>query len=503
MSVVLITLTSTAPSATDLGFLLHKHPDRVQRFELPVGTAHVFYPEATAARCTVALLLEVDPVGLVRDKRFKGNGFAPSRYVNDRPYVASSMMAVALGEVFRTALRGRCAARPDLEGTALPLTIHLPAVPAPDGPAMIGQLFGPLGWQVDAVVSPLDPEVPKWGAASHLDLTLTGSLTVSDALSQLYVLLPVLDGSKHYWVGTDEVDKLVRNGGTWLHAHPEREWITRRYLAHQRDLVEDATERLATLEDQSTEGTTGAALLPLTQQPLTQQPLTQQPLTQQPLTQQPLTQPPSTRPRLAHQRVSAVMAALTEVNARRVVDLGCGEGALIAALLADPSFTEVMGVDVADRELRRATTRLGLDRMSDHQRARLTLRQSSLSYRDTAIAGFDAAVLMEVIEHVDPTRLPTVQNTVFGQARPRVVVVTTPNADYNPLYQHLPRGAFRHPDHRFEWSRREFGAWAEKVAGQFGYRVSLRSVGDPDAQLGAPTQLALFTRIIGSMGETE
>ncbi len=490
---VLLTLTSTAGHATDLGYLLHKHPDRVQTFELPVGRAHVFYPEASDERCTVALVLEVDPIGLVRGRRFGGDGFALSQYVNDRPYAASSMLAVALGRVFKTALQGRCVARPDLEAQALPLVVHVPALPCGGDPDLVERLFAPLGWQVSTVTSVLDPELPQWGSSPYVDVTLTGDVVLSQALSHLYVLLPVLDGAKHYWVSSDEAEKLVRNAGGWLHDHPERDLIMRRYLAHQQRFVADAAERLAALDDTpdaviiTDDGATGSGSAPPAR-----------------LATTPEGAPPADESAtvevavpLRQRRQEAVLTALRDAGARRVVDLGCGEGALLARLLADPSFGELLGVDVSPRELDRAARRLGLDRLSDSQRARLTLRQSSLTYRDAAIAGFDALVLMEVIEHLDPDRLPALETNVFAHARPGAVVVTTPNADYNAHYERLAAGAFRHPDHRFEWGRAEFAGWAERVGRRFGYAAELRPVGDGHPELGAPTQLALFRRDSG------
>lgn len=500
---MLLTLTMTGADAPALGHLLHKHPDRVQTFDLPVGKAHVFYPEASDDRCTVALLLEVDPIGLVRGRRFGGDGFALSQYVNDRPYAASSMLAVALGRVFRTALQGRCAARPELETRALPLDVHVPALPCGPDPDLVERLFRPLGWQVSTVTSPLDPELPEWGRSPYVDVTLTGDVVLSQALGHLYVLLPVLDGAKHYWVTNDEVDKLVRAAGGWLHDHPERDLITRRYLAHQQRFVTDATERLAALDDGSPDavidpGAEAAGAGPIADAAASGS-----------LPGSFATEPMMPRERegasraevavpLRQLRQDAVLAALRDVGARRVVDLGCGEGALLAKLLSDPSFTELLGVDVSPRELDRATRRLGLDRLSDSRRARLTLRQSSLTYRDAALAGFDAVVLMEVIEHVDLDRLPALEANVFAHARPGAVVVTTPNADYNELYEHLATGTRRHPDHRFEWGRAEFAAWVETVGRRFGYSAELRSVGDVHPDLGAPTQLALFRRDSGA-----
>jgi 3' terminal RNA ribose 2'-O-methyltransferase Hen1 len=187
-----------------------------------------------------------------------------------------------------------------------------------------------------------------------------------------------------------------------------------------------------------------------------------------------------------------VIDVLREIGARRVADLGCGEGVLVAALLADPSFAEVVATDVSARALTYAERRLHVAEMSDRQRERLRLFQSSVTYADERLAGLDAAVLMEVVEHVDPPRLQALAQAVFGAARPGSVVVTTPNSEYNVRFETLPAGAFRHPDHRFEWKRAEFHAWASSVCQLYGYDVSYRGVGPDDPEVGPPTQLALF-----------
>lgn len=470
-----LTITSTAPNATDLGFLLHKHPDRAQQFDVGVGTAHVFYPEAAPDRCTAALLLEIDPIGLVRGKRFGGDAFSLAQYVNDRPYAASSMLAVALGRVFRSALAGRCAPRPELPGAPLPLQIRVPAVPSSGGADLVHRLFAPLGWQVGTAVEPLDPAIPAWGDSRYIHLQLTGVITVADALSHLYVLLPVLDDAKHYWVGDDEIDKLVRVGGGWLAGHPERDLITRRYLRHRGTLVGTAIGRLAEVDDSPDAALDNA----VPQDPAHDG-------------DQPAAPGP---PRLADLRQRAVLDRLTAAGARRVVDLGCGDGALLVHLLADASFIEIVGADVSPRALAGAERRLGLDRLPERQRDRLRLLQTSLTYRDDRLAGFDAVVLMEVVEHLDPPQLPRLAAGVFDVARPATVVMTTPNADYNVRYPGLLPGGLRHRDHRFEWTRDEFAAWSADVADRYGYTVAHHSVGDVDPVVGPPTQLAVFTRV--------
>lgn len=484
---MLLTVTTTHEPATDLGYLLVKHPERVHVADLPTGTAYVLYPEATAARCTAALVLDVDPGRLVgrRGRSTAPESFTLGQYVNDRPYAASSLLAAALAKVFRSALRGASKDRPELAATPLPLELRIPALRcrgrggSGDGSAELArQFFAPLGWSVLARPIPVDEEHPEWGDSRYVDLTLTGTLRLADALNHLYVLLPALDDAKHYWVAPDEVEKLLRAGAGWLAGHPERALVTRRYLAHRRALAGEALERLAErrLDDDAADPDTVDAP------------------TGDPATDEDAELPATVRRQpLAEQRRIAVLAALAGTGATRVLDLGCGGGALLADLVRDRRYTEVVGADVSPRALEQAARRLRLDRLPDRQRDRITLYHSALTYRDDRLRGYDAAVLMEVIEHLDPHRLPALEGAVFGHARPATVVVTTPNAEYNPRYEGLAAGAFRHHDHRFEWSRTEFARWAARVADAHGYAVEISGIGQLDPAFGAPSQLAVFT----------
>ena len=476
---MLVTLSTTHVPATDLGFLLHKNPARAQQTSVSTGTAHVFYPEADAHRCTVALLLEVDPIGLVRTARAGGTeGAALAQYVNDRPYAASSLLAVALGKVFSSARRGVSKERPELVDAALPLEVHIPALSCSGGAEMAHRFFAPLGWRVEATAVPLDETLPEWGDSRYVDLRLSGELRVADALNHLYVALPVLDDAKHYWVDADEIEKLLRAGSGWLATHPERDLITRRYLRHRTSLTRRAIERLAEVDDAEALDDALAPPVAAVGGPRDGD----------------VEETPDRPVPLALQRHGAVLAALRSAGAHRVIDLGCGAGALLPALLAESSFTEILGVDVSARALEVAARRLRLDRMPERQAARIQLVQSGLTYTDARLRGYDAAVLMEVIEHLDPDRLPALEHAVFGAAVPTTVVVTTPNVEFNVRYEGLPAGAFRHRDHRFEWTRQQFADWAAAVGARYGYAVRLLGVGDEAPDVGTPTQMAVFTR---------
>jgi 3' terminal RNA ribose 2'-O-methyltransferase Hen1 len=462
---VLLTITTTHRPATDLGFLLHKHPDRVQRFPTSFGDARVFYPQASEERCTAALLLTIDPVGLVRRGR-RTNNFALAEYVNDRPYVASSFLAVAMTSVFGTAMAGVCKGRQELADSAIPLEAVLPVVPSSGGDSMVRRLFEPLGYQVQTTPIALDAAFPVWGDSRYLKLTLTANCRLAELLNHLYVLLPVLDDDKHYWVDESEIEKLMRRGDGWLGAHPDRDLIVRRYLKKQAQLYFPA---LAALEEAEPAAAGGVEEADSGREDRLEEVVS-----------------------LRDQRLSAVRAALRASCARRVLDLGCGQGALLRLLIAD-GYDQLLGADVSVRALETAARRLKLDEMHDAQRQRIALIQSPLTYRDKRLAGFDAAALVEVIEHLDPQRLAALEQNVFGSAHPGSVVVTTPNADYNVMWEALAEGEFRHSDHRFEWGRAEFSRWANDVAQHYGYTVRLLPVGPEDPSVGAPTQMAVFS----------
>ena len=391
---MLLTISTTHQPATDLGFLLHKNPARAQSSSVSVGVAHVVYPEATEERCTAALLLEVDPIALVRG-RSGGKGaaapdaFSLAQYVNDRPYAASSMLAVALGKVFASARRGISKERPELAETPIPLEVLLPAVPCRGGAGFVERFFCPLGWHVDATPVPLDERFPEWGDSRYLTVRLTGTLRVADAINHLYVGLPVLDDGKHYWVSTDEIDKLLRAGEGWLADHPDRELITRRYLAHQNSLARQAIARLAEVDDTDPDALDDALRPATTHAGPTGHDLSDVAGGGSEASDTPVP--------LVVQRHGAVLAVLRSTGAHRVVDLGCGSGALLPVLLSEPALTEVVGVDVSHRALQEAARRLRLDRMPERKRDRLQLLQGALTYTDKRLVGYDAAVLMEVI----------------------------------------------------------------------------------------------------------
>ena len=457
---MLLSISTTHQPATDLGFLLHKHPDKLQSIDLSIGKAHIFYPESSEERSTACLLLDIDPIDLVKKARnLSGRGFALGQYVNDRPYVASSFLSVAISKAFSTAMNGRCKNRPELVDKALPLEVKIAVLPAPKGgEILIRKLFEPLGYAIELERHPLDEQFPNWGASKYYTISLKHQIPLKALLSHLYVLIPALDNDKHYFVSQAEIDKLLEKGKDWLADHPEKEQIIKRYLFNLSSLTRQALERLnESVEEEATSKEKNIKKATLHQQ-----------------------------------RLSLTLEQLKVSGAKTILDLGCGEGKLIRMLLKEKQFEQITGMDISYTELLKCKERLHWDEMAPKQKERINLFQGALTYKDDRLSGFDAAAIVEVIEHLDTNRLASFERVVFECAQPKTVILTTPNREYNALFENMEEGAMRHNDHRFEWSREEFENWANTIAQKYKYSVSFLPIGAVDKQFGAPSQMAIF-----------
>ncbi len=464
---MLLTISTTHRPATDLGYLLVKNPARSHSFNLKFGTAHVLFPEATDDACTAALLVDVDVLSLSQRARRSSSVEAEllSQYVNDRPYAASSFLSVVMTEVFSTAMSGRSRERPELATTAIPLSVSVHSVAASD--ELVKRLFEPLGYEVMMERSDRFTDTSLQPKRASGILTISGKVTVQTALEQVYVLIPVMDNRKHYWIGSDEVTKLLDRAGNWLPSHPERDLITKRYLRYRRALTRDALERLAELDsisedDEDDENEPGAGTQERTE-------------------------------RLSDARLKAITEAVKAANPQSIVDMGCGEGRLLAHLRRETEIPHLVGVDASSRSLEIASRRLRLERQNPSN-ARASLLHGALTYADRRLTGFDVAIASEVLEHIDADRLPSFERAVFEVAAPGKVVMTTPNREYNVLYEGIESGRLRHRDHRFEFTRKEFSDWCEGVAARNGYSVDVSGIGEQSEEHGQPTQMAVFTK---------
>jgi len=464
---MILNISTTHFPATDLGYLLHKHPDKFQTLELSVGKAHIFYPEKSNERTSISLLLDIDSIDMVRSARnIKNDGFAFGHYLNDRPYVASSFMSVAIVKAFSSAINGKCKDKPELVDVKLPFEVTIAVIPAPKGGEfLIRKFFEPLGYNVELTRHKLDEKFPEWGESKYYTLKLTNTITTKELLSHLYVLIPSLDNDKHYFVTENEIEKLMQKGEGWLKEHPEKEQIIKRYLVNLSSFSRIAFERLSDGEE-SVE--VSSDLIEKTEIQ-------------------------KRKETLHEKRIKIVADKITQSGAVNVLDLGCGEGKLIRQLIKQKQFTQIVGMDVSYNQLIKAKERLHFDEMSPKQKERINFFQGSITYKDKRLEGFDAAAVVEVIEHLDLNRLKAFERVLFEFAKPKTIVLTTPNKEFNIMWEKLDVDEMRHDDHRFEWTRKEFAEWANKIGQMYHYQVELLPIGEEVENAGTPSQMAIFT----------
>jgi len=454
---MLLTITYTGQNTQDLGYLLHKNPSRPQEFTLNCGKAYVFYPEVSDTSTTAALLLDIDPIDLARGKVGSTEG-GLFDYVNDRPYVCSSFMSTAISKVFGTAMSGRSKENQDLADTPLNLTAKIHMLAA-QNQNMIPEIFGPLGYTAKVETFDNDNKFPRWGQSKYVNLTLTGTVRLRDLLNHLYTLIPVFDTQKHYYISSEEIEKLLSHGEGWLKEHPKCEYITSRYLNRRRSLINKALARLS-------------------DEPETDE------------TEQ--TESKEKKPNLNQTRLRAVLDEVLASGAKSVIDMGCGEGNLTRLLIREKQLTKVAAFDVSFTALERAKDKMKIDRLHEALQNKLELFQGSLTYRDKRFEGFNCACVVEVIEHMDESRISAFARILFEFSRPRTVILTTPNVEYNINYEHMKENSLRHGDHRFEWNRRQFTEWSQGICDKYGYEVEIKEIGGSDDENGTPTQMGVF-----------
>ena len=488
-----MTITWEGKNTQDLGYLLYKNPARAQQFSLSYGKAYVFYPEATDERTTVALLLDIDPIDLARGKVGSKDG-GLFDYVNDRPYASTSFMSTAISRVFGTAMSGRCEGHQELADTPLKLRACLYALRDNGLEELAKELFEPLGYEVQTKRSELDEKFPEWGMAPYIDLIITGNVKVSELLNHIYVLIPVFDRQKHYYISEDEIQKLLRHGEGWLSEHPAKGKITMRYFNARRSYARKALDRL--MEEDETENELVYETENEIENELENETENEIEIGKKNETgiEKGETVTGTIHKSLNTTRLETVRDAVLASGATSVIDLGCGECKLTSLLLNESQIKKVTACDVSIRELEKAASKLHLDRMQPYRKNKLTLMQASLTYRDKRFEGYDCACVVEVIEHIEPMRIKAFERSVFEFAAPKTVIVTTPNREYNVNYERMQENDLRHNDHRFEWTRKEFETWTEHICQTFGYTCKIQGIGDADEKAGTPTQMGVFTK---------
>ncbi|MBP3759909.1 MAG: 3' terminal RNA ribose 2'-O-methyltransferase Hen1 [Ruminococcus sp.] len=459
---MLLTITYKGENTQELGFLLHKNPERTQQFELNYGKAYVFYPEVSNKCTTAALLLDIDPIDLARGKAGSRDG-GLFDYVNDRPYAANSFLSTAIVRILGTAMSGRCDKKQELADTPLDLSATIYSLKDNGDTELAKQMFEPLGYKTNVQRNMLDAKFPEWGISPYINLTISGKVRLSQLLNHIYVLIPVFDKQKHYYIDEDEIEKLLNHGEGWLAEHPYKEKIARRYFDAKKSYARRAIDILIANEETDSDDISAEE-------------------------EKEIHTPLNTL------RMEAVKNAVLASGAETVIDLGCGECRLTSLLLSEQQIKKVTACDVSVSVLEKAAQRLHLDRMNPYKKNKLNLMQASLTYKDKRFEGHDCACAIEVIEHIEPMRIPAFERSVFEFACPKTVIVTTPNREYNANYENMQENSLRHGDHRFEWTKLEFKEWTEHICEKFNYTCVISGIGDNDESLGNPTQMGVFTK---------
>ncbi|MFN8672328.1 MAG: 3' terminal RNA ribose 2'-O-methyltransferase Hen1 [Candidatus Sericytochromatia bacterium] len=462
---MLLSITCEDKNCQELSWILHKRPDKIQSFPIISGNAYVFYPEYSDNKVKVCLALDIDTINLVRKLRLPVASYALQHYVNDKPYTASSFMSSAIANVFSSALNGICKEKPEIVDLILPLEVEISVLKVLGGEALIKRLFEPLGYQIEVESFNLDEDFKNWGKSRYYKIKLKNNITIKELLSHLYVLIPVFDMDKHFYIGTTEVESFLKKGDKWLQIHPEKGAIVRRYF---KNLGKYSNLVLNRLND-SLENTYQEMEIPK--------------------------EIKEKKESLQKIRLNTVLEKLENLYTTSVVDIGCGEGMLLKLLKSKKRFEKICGTDVMYQNLLIAKDKLDLEETTTHRADRIKLFQSSILYKDERLKEYETVCLIEVIEHIEEDRLDSLEEILFGYLNPKYAIISTPNAEYNAVYMPENPTNFRHDDHRFEWNRDQFRQWVNKICEKFSYSAEFFDIGDVHEKLGTPTQAVIFKRV--------
>lgn len=463
---MLLTIRYEGENSNVFSYLLHKQPERVQTFSLPFGKAHLFYTENLEEKSTIALLLDVDSNDLMSKKMLDKRDPYMDPYINDRPYVASSLLSAAMAKVFCSALGGNDKVYPELVNQKHSFTVSVSVIRSRGGEQNIRQIFEPLGYEVEIKGQLLDDQFPEWGESPYYHLVLRGSVRLKDLLTQLYICLPALDRWKHYFVSENELQKLLQKGGDWLPTHPMRDFIIKGYLSHQKNLAKKA---IHLLKD-------GSRIIPNPKQKKIE------------------TKFSVTKPKISNKyteiKIKSVIKKIKELGVTKIIDLGCGNGKLIKQLVKNQKLTVIKGMDHSNRSLKEARDRLNLPAQ---KQVRLFL--GSLLYQDPRTKGMDLAILLEIMDHVDEESLPFLETNLFAYMGVEYLIITVRNAEYNGLGNEVDQGTARYSQIQIKWTRKELEAWVEGIKSRYPYQAEIIPIGKEHSEIGSPIQMVVFKRI--------
>lgn len=442
-----LSLNVKGNGAEAVSYLLAKNPNNLYERDEKGFKVRSVYSVFTKEEVKYLIYVKPDPIDLVRSSP---QVYDISHYINDREFAVSSLFVSAIRKALGTALNGKpqeeyvqwVEHRFDMEVAFGPIATDLP-----DGE--LAELFKPIGYNVEIkrAASTLRSK------SSALFITLTGKQTIQNLLKHLFILIPVIDNYKHYFIDEREIEKVDRYGEGWLDAHPLKQFIVKRALRFQ-NLIRQSKFYDRERHNQENRETK--------------------------------------KIRLNELRYEKIVDFIRTIPKRdTVVDLGAGEGKLSVKLGYLDGVKEILSVEPSNKSRVRAIQRFEEAEGTDGFTLPTSLA-GSLFYFDDRLVNKDIMVLCEVIEHIDEYRIPKMMEAIFRSYQPRVLIVTTPNQEYNVIYD--MDETMRHHDHRFEWTRDDFQENCEQWIKESPYYIQFEGIGEEHPEYGTPTQMAIFRR---------
>jgi len=415
------------PHARAISHLLAKNPATVYERQVKGHAVRFVYHKMTDDELYASIFVTPDSLALVKDNE----AFDITHYINDREFAVSTIFLSLIRSALGTALNGK-PKEEYIQFAAMdfPFTFEFGPISSRLTDEEIRNIWEPLGYEV-TINTMTDAKRARF-------LTLTNTITLKKALQQIFILIPVMDDYKHYFIDEAERERLENYGEGWLETHPMREFIYKKALRFkQLYMSEEENEQKVN------------------------------------------------KPSLNTRRYETIADAVTALKPKTVIDMGAGEGKLSMLLAQIDSITNLYSVDPSNHALARMQKRF-----ADQQFAAAPIiKWGSLYYEDKEFTEADVFILCEVIEHIDEERLPQIMHLITQNYTPKHLIITTPNAEYNTVYE---LEVMRHDDHRFEWDRKQFEAWCKAVAPN--YDLQFEGIGSVHEQYGAPTQMCIMTR---------
>ncbi|MGE6488602.1 3' terminal RNA ribose 2'-O-methyltransferase Hen1 [Paenisporosarcina sp. NPDC076898] len=443
-----LSIQASGDNVQAISYLLSKNPNNLYERNHKGHLVRLFYSKFTETELEVTIFVTPDPIELVKNN---SNSYDITHYINDREFAVSSIFCSFIRSALGTALNGQ-PKEEHLMWVNHPFSFNFefgPVVSSLSDEKLMN-LFEPIGYEVTINRPEIEYSFPIKTKSSARYLSIKGMKTLQEGLRHLFVLIPVIDNYKHYFIDEKEIEKLERYGEGWLDQHPLRDLIYRQALRFKEiySLVENSSKDEKKVE-------------------------------------------PVKKVRLNELRYEKIVNTVSQMKPRSVIDFGSGEGKLSVQLGFVEGITEILAVEPSEAASLKALERF--NKVKNKEKFVIPeLLWGSLFYYDERLKDKDVIILCEVIEHIDETRLPKAMDTLLDDYQPPALIITTPNREYNELYdmeEHL-----RHNDHRFEWTRAEFRQWCTERNHSNDYELQFDGIGEEHASHGFPTQMCIFKR---------